>query len=260
MSKDYFQELKSVMAALRTPVTGCPWDLEQTHKTLKPFLLEESAEVLDAIDNDDMQNLKEELGDVLMNLYFHAQLADEAGHFTIEDVAQDITEKMIRRHPHVFAVNDNVNSAEDVKVQWEEIKKQEKAGQTEKSRLDGVPSALPSLARCQKVQKKAAKCGFDWDSIEGPIEKLHEEIDEFKEALNGQNQSEITEEFGDILFSMVNIARHSKINAEEAMREATHKFSKRFKLVEKLAQENNQKLEDMSLEEMDQLWDKAKTL
>lgn len=260
MSKDYLKELKSVMAALRTPGSGCPWDLEQTHQSLKPYLIEESSEVLDAIDNNDMQNLKEELGDVLMNIYFHAQLAEEAGEFTIEDVAQDISEKMIRRHPHVFAVNEGVESSEDVVVQWEEIKKQEKGDKHKSSRLDGVTRSLPSLARAQKIQKKAAKCGFDWPSIEEPLAKLDEEIDEFKEAMRHSGQDHIEEEFGDMLFSMVNIARHKKINSEDAMRQATNKFAKRFQLVEELAEAKGLQLEDMSLEEMDLLWDEAKKL
>ena len=250
MNKDWLKELEEIMAALRAP-NGCPWDKEQTHESLKPFMIEEASEVLDAIDENDLENLKEELGDVLMNIFLHAQIAKENDDFTIQDVAQVVSEKMIRRHPHVFA-DANADTPQAVEAQWATIKAEEK-GNKKKSLFDGVSQSLPTLMRTQKVQKKASKVGFDWPDHNGPLGKVKEELAELEEAID--LNSNIEEEFGDLLFSMVNLSRHLKISAEDSLKKATKKFTKRFHAVEELA---DQELSDLSLEEMDKLWEQVK--
>jgi tetrapyrrole methylase family protein / MazG family protein len=253
-SKDWVQEIVNIMAQLRAP-NGCPWDQEQTHISLKPYLIEESCEVIDAIDDGDMKNLEEELGDVLMNIVFHAQLASEKGLFTFQDVARNISEKMIRRHPHVFG-DSHLTSSADVEKQWQEIKREEKSERT--SALEGIPRSLPPLYRAQKLQKRAAKVGFDWPDFNGPLEKIDEELAELKAEIKAGNQEKIEEEFGDLLFSMVNLSRHLKIDSGNALNLANRKFIDRFTSIEEIAKERNQNFESLSLEQMDTIWNEVK--
>lgn len=252
--KDWVQEIVDIMAKLRAP-DGCPWDQKQDHKTLKPYLIEESCEVLDAIDEEDMEHLKEELGDVLMNLVFHAQLASERGDFTFQDVARTISEKMVNRHPHVFDKTCEL-TAEEVEAQWQKIKAAEKSER--ESILEGIPRSLPSVARSQKLQKRAAKVGFDWPDSTGVIEKVKEEFHELEEALESGKQIDIEEEFGDLMFSMVNLARHLDLNADHALNQSNNKFINRFMQLEQICKSRGLIIDDMSLEELDEVWDEVK--
>ncbi|MGI6711935.1 MAG: nucleoside triphosphate pyrophosphohydrolase [Bacillota bacterium] len=250
-SKFSLDPLVEVMKTLRGD-NGCPWDKEQNHESLKKYIIEEAYEVVDAIDQKDMHKLCEELGDLLLQIVFHAQLAQEKGHFNICDVVCGVTEKMVRRHPHVFG-KDHAETAEQVLVKWDQIKAQEQdASQT----ILDVPKNFPSLYRAQKIQKKAARVGFDWPSIDGAWDKVSEEMSEFKEAIRkGKGQKE---ELGDVFFALVNIARFVDIDAEEALHETINKFMRRFSFMEQKAKDINSKLEEMSLEELDELWNKAK--
>ena len=252
--KDWVQEIVDIMAKLRAP-DGCPWDQKQSHKSLKPYLIEESCEVLDAIDENDMEHLKEELGDVLMNLVFHAQLADERGDFNFQDVAQTISEKMVHRHPHVFDKSCEM-TAEEVEAQWQKIKAEEKSER--ESILEGIPRSLPSVARSQKLQKRAAKVGFDWPDSSGVIAKVKEEFQELEEALESGIEMDIEEEFGDLMFSMVNMARHLKIDADHSLNQANNKFINRFMGVESICKSRNLEMKDMTLEQLDEIWDEVK--
>jgi tetrapyrrole methylase family protein/MazG family protein len=270
-----FDRLVQIMAALRAP-DGCPWDRKQTHDSLKPYLLEETYEVLETIDQHDMAKLREELGDLLLQILFHAQIAAEQGRFTIEDVMGLLADKLIRRHPHVFnkpASGQDRLSPEEVYGKWEQIKRQEReaAGRTQ-SVLDGVPNTLPALLRAYQVQARAARVGFDWpDSREGTaqvLEKVEEECRELQAALSGdpggadgvrsRSQEQITAEFGDVLFSLVNLARKLTVNPEDALRLATGRFVDRFHYIEAEARRTGRSLDSMSLEEMDRLWADAK--
>ena len=272
-----FTKVVELMAALRAQ-TGCPWDRKQTHESLKPYLLEETYEVIETIDQHDTQKLREELGDVLLQVLFHSQIAAEAGSFTIEDVIETLSTKLIRRHPHVFGASNTagqVSNSEQVLAQWEDIKRAEReaAGNTQ-SALDGVPKTLPALLRAYQIQARAARVGFDWPQstagLEQILTKVAEEIGELREALapslaqmeSAPNQpdtnEEIKDELGDLLFSLVNLARFLKANPEDALRRATNRFTDRFHLVETQAEEKGQSLKDMTLAEMDELWDEAK--
>ncbi|MCB1156599.1 MAG: nucleoside triphosphate pyrophosphohydrolase [Leptospiraceae bacterium] len=251
------------MANLRGE-NGCNWDKKQTHESLIPFLLEETYEVVDAIYKKDFLHLKEELGDLLFNIYFQARIAEEEKHFSINDVAKEVSDKLVRRHPHVFETKKNI-SPEEVRKNWEAIKKEEKkAKKTDQALLlDAVPSTFPSLLLAEKLQEKASHVGFDWSDISGPEEKLKEELEElqvelknYKETGTGQNKLE--DEFGDVLFSLVNLARFCKISPEKALLGACKKFRDRFNYIEEQSQQMNQSLEEMSLEEMDKLWNEAK--
>ncbi len=246
--------LEEIAAILRAE-NGCAWDREQTSKSLKPYLIEEAYEVYDAIENENQENLKEELGDLLYQVYAHAQIAREEGRFTIDDVAGGIVEKLIRRHPHVFG-GDSVASADEVIVKWEKIKQQEKSSR--ESVLDGVPKSLPALLKAYRVQQKAARIGFDWEAAGSVIGKLDEEVAEFKEAVASKDQRKIEEETGDILFTLVNLSRFIKVNPEEALQRTVDKFIARFKHVEQAAAKAGRRLEEMSLDEMDGLWNEAK--
>lgn len=237
-----FQDLVNVMTALRTPVTGCPWDLEQDFKSIIQYTLEEAYEVADAIDRDDMNDLREELGDLLLQPIYHAQMASEDGHFDINDVIHDVTEKMITRHPHVFG-DQNAMSAEDVNKIWDERKQAEKA--EAKSALDGVTAALPSLLKSQKIQKKAAKVGFEWPDPSCVLDKLEEEIAEMRAAIANNDKANQTEELGDILFLLANYARMLDINAEEALRLCINKFEARFRGIEAEHDLSGMTLDDM---------------
>jgi len=273
----HFTKVVELMAALRAQ-NGCPWDRKQTHESLKPYLLEEAYEVIETIDQRDEQKLQEELGDVLLQVLFHSQIAAETGSFTVEDVIETLATKLIRRHPHVFDNGDqsrNASTSEQVLSQWEEIKRAEReAAGTKQSALDGVPKILPALLRAYQIQARAARVGFDWPQSEAGLEqilaKVAEEIGELREALASQRtrmesepnrthtNEEIENELGDLLFSLVNLARFLKANPEDGLRRATNRFIDRFHLVEAQAAEKGRSLRNMTLAEMDQLWDEAK--
>jgi tetrapyrrole methylase family protein/MazG family protein len=248
--------LEEIASILRGE-NGCAWDREQTSESLKPYLIEEAYEVYDAIGTKDPEHLKEELGDLLYQVYAHAQIAREERQFSMDDVAQGIVDKLIHRHPHVFG-DDKVESAGEVIERWEKIKKKEKASR--ESILDGVPSHLPALLKAYRVQQKVSRVGFDWDRIANVVKKLDEEIAEFKEAITSEKRrSEMTaEEIGDILFTLVNISRFIGINPEDALIRTVDKFMNRFRFIEREGAARGTPVEDMSLETMDELWEKAK--
>ncbi|MEO7318842.1 MAG: nucleoside triphosphate pyrophosphohydrolase [Chthoniobacteraceae bacterium] len=249
-------QLVAIVAMLRAP-GGCPWDREQTHASLRGGLLEEAYEVVEAIDNSDDENLREELGDLLLQSVFHAQIAVEEGRFNFDDVARSISEKLVRRHPHVFGEDRCVDS-DAVLKRWDEIKRAEKGDSIAKSVLDGIPGSLSALMRAQKLQKKAARVGFDWDAAAPVIAKVREELAEVEAAIVSQNADALEDEIGDVLFSVVNLARKLKIDAEVALHRATNKFVARFHAVEALAGERSLALEKMTLAELDLLWDEVK--
>ena len=273
---DQFTKLRELMAALRAP-NGCPWDRKQTHESLKPYLLEETYEVLETIDRQDHAKLQEELGDVLLQVMFHAQIAAEAGTFTVDDIIETLATKLVRRHPHVFGNEDQgaVTNGEQVLSQWEEIKRRErKSAGNSGSALDGVPKTLPALLRAYQTQARAARVGFDWPKNDAGFEqmlgKVSEEILELREALTATQSQEppseasspaqgaIEHELGDLLFSLVNLARFLKVNPEDALRRSTDRFVDRFHLVERQAAQQGRSLPEMTLAEMDTLWEKAK--
>ncbi|OGW35998.1 MAG: nucleoside triphosphate pyrophosphohydrolase [Nitrospirae bacterium GWC2_56_14] len=244
------------MARLRGPA-GCPWDREQTPESLKPFLIEECYEVIEALDEGSPDKVKEELGDLLFQIIFHARIAEEQGAFTIQDVAGTIVDKMTRRHPHVFG-GEKVSTSGEVLANWEEIKKKEKAHQKRTSILDGVPQGMPALLRAHGIQKRAARVGFDWNELDEALPKLDEEIAEFKESLKTKDATAIEEELGDIFFTLVNISRFLEINPEDALRKTISKFIHRFRYIEENAAEAGRSLKDMTLDEMEKLWQEAK--
>jgi len=244
------EELLNIMQKLRSP-EGCPWDKEQNFNSLLPYLLEESYEYIDAVQSGNAKLMVEELGDVLLQVVFHAQIAKEEGIFTIDDVVKAICEKMLRRHPHVFG-NENLETSKEVLKKWEEIKDSEKK-EMPKSAMDKVPRSMIALSRAQELSRRAAKVGFDWSNSKPVLEKVKEEIGEFEAEKNGSLEAE--EEFGDILFALVNLARHKGINAETALARANTKFEERFRQVEILA---GGKPQNFTLEELDKFWDKAK--
>ncbi|MTI83321.1 MAG: nucleoside triphosphate pyrophosphohydrolase [Firmicutes bacterium] len=246
-----------VMAKLRAQ-DGCPWDREQDHQSLTPYLLEETYEVLDALEQGDMYKFCEELGDLLLQIVFHAQIASENGYFTINDVVTSITEKMIRRHPHVFG-DVTVENSSQVLDNWEKIKQGEKdGGDRAKSVLDNIPRGLPALLRASKVQEKAARVGFDWPDYRGPWDKINEEQDELLAACRTGNRELIQHELGDLLFSVVNFSRFFQVNGEVALNGTVEKFVRRFQYIERAVREKGEKIEECSLEKLDSLWEKAK--
>lgn len=249
-------DLVNVIKALRSE-GGCPWDIEQTHATLKRNLIEEAYEVIEAINKNDMEMLREELGDVLLQIVFHAQIESENGLFDIDDVADENCKKMIQRHPHVFG-EINVESVDDVLTNWDAIKRQTKGQKTTSQAIDSVPREFPALMRADKVQSKAAKAGFDWSEVDGALDRLSEEIEELKSAIASGKADEISDELGDVLFSAVNVSRFVKVDAEEALTASTDKFITRFKIVEKLAEERSIDMKTSDLEVLDALWDEAK--
>lgn len=257
--KKTLDDLIQLMQDLRTPETGCPWDLEQDFKSIAPHTLEEAYEVVDAIDRNDMKDLREELGDFLFQSVYHAQLAKEAGYFDLHDVIHDVTEKMISRHPHVFG-NERAINAEDVNAIWEMRKDKEKTAQpsTQPSALDGVTAALPALLKAQKLQKKAAKIGFEWDNASYVLDKLEEEIVEMRQALALNDHKNQQEELGDILFLLANYGRMLGINTEEALRQCNTKFEHRFRGLEADLKAQGKALPDCSLGEMSDAWDNQK--
>lgn len=249
------QPLIDVVAALRAP-DGCPWDRLQTHSTLRRYLLEEVYEVLEAIDNQDMANLREELGDVLLQIVFHARLAEEQGLFTVQDIIDDITAKMIRRHPHVFAKATSKELA-STQLNWEALKAQE-PGHDKKTLLGGISKGLPALLGAQKLQEKAAKVGFDWDTEPPVWAKFEEEIAEFKEAIAEKDYENAELEGGDVLFSLINLLRWYKIGGENALNRTNNKFRQRFSHVERCVKDSGKSWKDFSLEELDLFWESAK--
>jgi MazG family protein len=251
------QRLRDIMARLRGP-GGCPWDREQTLQTLKPYCIEEAYEVLDAIDSGDPDKHREELGDLLLQVVFHSQLRAEEGAFTFDDVANAISDKLVRRHPHVFGELKVEDSAEVLR-NWDEIKRKEKAGAGESpSVLSGLPKALPALAKAQEVQKRAARVGFDWSKDAQVLDKIEEEVRELREAIASGDTAHIREETGDLLFSVVNLARRLKVHAEEALHGTTGKFIRRFQHVEQRVAESGREMKACTLEELDVFWDEAK--
>jgi tetrapyrrole methylase family protein/MazG family protein len=248
------EELLKIMSALREE-QGCPWDKEQTRESLKPFIVEEAYEVLDAIDEKNPEAIREELGDLLFQVVFQCQIAKERGEFAMSDVIEKIGKKMIARHPHVFG-DAQYKTSEEVLVHWEAQKKRE--GKQRESILDGVPKTLPSLLRAHRLQDRASRVGFDWERVEDVLQKLEEELEEFRSALKEKKEDEIEDELGDIFFVLVNISRFVGINPEDALRKTISKFISRFRHIEMSAAEMGKRLSDMTLAEMDALWDEAK--
>ena len=263
------RRLLEIMAALRTPVTGCPWDIEQTFESIKPYTIEEAYEVADAIERRDMGDLCDELGDLLLQVVFHARMAEEAGEFTFEDVVKAVTAKMIRRHPHVFARSD-ADTPDAVKLQWDAIKRQEKAeraarraerGITEDFKaghLGSVQRSFPALMEALKLQEQAAKVGFDWSDAAPILDKLEEEIGELRSALKEGKQEKVADELGDLIFATVNIGRHVKADPEMALRGTNTKFRRRFRHIEEQLAAHGETLDGASLERMEELWQDAK--
>jgi MazG family protein len=243
--------LKQIVQRLRAP-DGCPWDREQTHESLKPHVIEECYELIDAIDDKDDQGMLEELGDLLLQVVLHAQMASEEGRFDFDSVADVISDKLIHRHPHVFG-DAKLATSDAVLKQWDAIKRREKTERA--SALDGVPRGLPALAKAQKTQSKAARVGFDWPNAEGSLQKVKEEIEELERVETGEK---LAEELGDLLFSVVNFTRKSKLDAEDLLQAATRKFSERFRKMEALAESQGLNFSSLTLSEMDALWEEVK--
>jgi len=250
--------LVNIMAKLRSE-EGCPWDIEQTHESLRPYLIEECYEVLEALDTGDLELLEEELGDLLLQIVFHSQIAKENGYFDINSVITQICEKLINRHPHVFG-DVKVDSSKKVLENWEQIKREEKDEKSYTESLTRIPKQLPALMKSYKIQAKAAKIGFDWDRIEDAIDKVNEELKEFLDVYKTENIEDVREEIGDLLFAVVNVARFLDINPEIALNGTVNKFIKRFHYIESKARSENRDLKDMSLEEMDKYWNDAKKI
>ena len=269
-SKD-ISRLIEIMAALRNPETGCPWDVEQDFESIKPYTLEEAYEVADAIERKDMDDLCDELGDLLLQVVFHARMAEEAGEFSFGDVVEAITRKMIRRHPHVFARSD-ADTPDAVKKQWDEIKQAEKRERTERRArrgmtedfkagfLGSVQRSFPALTEALKLQERAAKVGFDWSAPEPILDKIEEEVDELRVALRDGDKSKVSDELGDLIFAVVNIGRHVKADPEQALRGTNTKFRRRFNHIETVLDAEGESLEAASLERMEEIWQAAKAI
>jgi tetrapyrrole methylase family protein/MazG family protein len=257
LSEHPFERLVEIMRTLLGP-DGCPWDREQTPATLKPYLIEEIYEVCESIDQGDAAALREELGDVLMHIIFLSLLAEQSGDFRLPQVIDGIADKMVKRHPHVFGAG-HLDTADQVVDQWERIKAEQRQSENpEASRLDGVPRALPALLRSHRLQEKAAKVGFDWGDVKDVWAKVREEIDELEEALTGGDPERAEDEFGDLLFVLVNLGRWKRLNAESALQRTNAKFERRFRHIEARARETGRVLDSMTLAEMDALWEEAK--
>ncbi len=252
------ERLIEIMARLRDPDTGCPWDIEQDFATIAPYTIEEAYEVADAIERADWPELEGELGDLLLQTVYHTRMGQEAGHFTFASVANGASDKMIARHPHVFGDETRDKSAEQQTADWERIKASERAGKAQGGALDGVAIGLPALMRATKLQKRAARVGFDWPSTDQVLDKIVEEAGEVVEARERLSQDALSEEIGDLLFVMANLARHLKVDPEEALRAANHKFTRRFERIEALLAERGKTPAQSDLAEMDALWDQAK--
>lgn len=252
------EDLLQIMELLRGP-GGCPWDAEQTHKSIRKDFIEETYEVIEAINKDDKELLKEELGDVLLQVVFHTQIEKESDCFDFSDVCDGLCKKLIERHPHVFG-DISVSSTDEVLSNWDTIKRKSKGQKTQGSSMLKVPKELPALMRAQKIQSKAKKAGFDWDNIDGAFEALHSEIDELKSAMKNGNADEVKGEMGDLLFSCVNVSRFLDVDSEEALTISNEKFISRYVLVEKLAEERNVNMKETPIEELDKLWKEAKII
>jgi len=269
-SKD-ISRLIEIMAALRNPETGCPWDIVQTFETIKPYTIEEAYEVSDAIERNDMDDLCDELGDLLLQVVFHAQMAEEAGEFSFGDVVEAITRKMIRRHPHVFARSD-ADTPDAVKKQWDDIKHAEKRERAERRAKRGVSEdfkagflgsvqrSFPALTEALKLQERAAKVGFDWSAPEPILDKIEEEIGELRVALAEGDQAKVSDELGDLIFAVVNIGRHVKADPEDSLRGTNTKFRRRFNYIEAFLDAEGETLEAASLERMEEIWQAAKAI
>ena len=269
-SKD-ISRLIEIMEALRQPETGCPWDVVQTFETIKPYTIEEAYEVADAIERKDMDDLCEELGDLLLQVVFHARIAEERGEFAFGDVVEAVTSKMIRRHPHVFAVS-AANTPDSVKLQWDQIKAEEKRERAERRArrgitedfkagfLGGVQRSQPALTEALKLQEQAARVGFDWSDPAPILDKIEEEIAELREALAEGKPEKVSDELGDLIFALVNIGRHVKVDPEDALRGTNTKFRRRFNHIETSLTENGETLQEASLERMEDLWQAAKRI
>ncbi len=267
-SGEWFEKLAAVQARLRAP-GGCPWDREQTHASLRTYLIEEAYEVLEALEDGDDAKFAEEMGDLLLQIVFHSQIAKEEGRFTVSDVIREIHDKMLRRHPHVFGETRAKDSAEVLK-NWEQIKKEERAaagknkpdsskhGEKPGSLLDGVSRALPAALEGFQLTRRAARIGFDWENVEGVFDKMNEEAGELRKALSAKDSKRTEEEMGDLLFAVVNLARFLRIDPEIALKKANAKFSTRFRRMEELAVETGKPLADVPREQMEQFWDAAK--
>ena len=248
-----FEELVEIVEKLRAP-DGCPWDREQTNQSLLPYFIEEVYELIESVDEENWDTVKEELGDLLLHMVFQASIGEDEGKFKLADSLTNVNEKLVRRHPHVFG-NAKADAAFHAKQNWEAQKHKEKG---RKSRLDGVPKNLPALVRAQRLQQKASYAGFDWDEVEQVWDKVHEEIQELKDAQSNESKDHIAEEIGDVLFAVVNLARYLDIPAEDALRKTNQKFTSRFSKVEEGIKAQGKELEDASLEEMDAIWEMAK--
>lgn len=260
--QNHIEELLAIMQALRDPATGCPWDQKQTFASIAPYTIEEAYEVADAITRSDMEELRDELGDLLLQVVYHAQMANEQDAFNFTDVVQSICSKMIRRHPHVFAINEYQGKL-DLAKEWERIKKQERVakGQTaeDDSALAHVSAGMPPLLRALKLQKKASRCNFDWPTAEPVLEKIKEELHELEQVIQArESDSRVEEELGDLLFSIINISRHLHVDAELALQKANSKFEQRFRLMEQLAHAQNKSLAEFSEQGLEELWQQAK--
>ncbi len=260
-------DLLYLMSRLRDPDTGCPWDIKQTYKTITPSTLEEACEVIDTIEREDYAHLCEELGDLLFQVVFYSQLGREEQRFSFDDVIQSITSKLLRRHPHVFpegtlasrrSANTVIDEA-DINASWERIKQSERNNKGSEGVLDDLPTALPSLIRSAKLQKRAAKVGFDWPNVEQVIEKLEEEVAELKQAIYENDTQAMEEELGDVLFSCVNVGRHLKLESEKALRQANRKFESRFRYIELALSRSGKSFESSSLDVLESLWQEAKS-
>ncbi|NVJ61324.1 MAG: nucleoside triphosphate pyrophosphohydrolase [Gammaproteobacteria bacterium] len=264
MSKGSIERLLSIMSQLRDPDSGCPWDLKQTYKTIVPYTIEETYEVADAIEREDYHDLKSELGDLLFQVVFYAQLAKEDSRFEFDDIVNAIADKLERRHPHVFGEKE-FTSEQELHQAWEKEKHRERQEKSQSaSILDDVPATLPALARAQKIQKRAAKLGFDWPDDSGVWDKLYEEVEELRDAVAEQQSAkgsneQVEDELGDVLFSIINLSRHLGVDSETALRRATKKFDSRFRVVETLVKNKNQDFANLSIEELELLWQRAKS-
>ena len=255
------EQLLEIMSRLRDPDTGCPWDLRQTYSSIVPYTLEEAYEVADAIQRGDMQELRDELGDLLFQVVFYSQIAREEGHFDFNQVAQAISEKMLRRHPHVFS-DAEFDSDEELHRAWEQAKAVERSkrgDQVNTSELDDIARALPALIRAEKLQKRAARVGFDWSDVNGALDKLHEELDEVQAEMGHQDKTRLEDELGDLLFTVVNVVRLSGMNAEQTLSRANEKFERRFRTMEKDLHDKGKKdLHELSMQEWDEAWETVK--
>ncbi len=260
---DQLNRLLHIMQKLRDPENGCPWDIKQTFSTIAPYTIEESYELADAIAKQDFNEIKDEIGDVLFQVVFYAQLGKEQSLFDFESIAEHLSDKLIRRHPHVFA-NEKINNESDLQKRWNEIKNEEKLlnPKAHNSILDKIPSGLPPLIKAHELQKLCAKIGFDWPDPQPVFDKIFEEIDEVKDAVsnkhNAQDNEHVAEEVGDLLFAVVNLARHLNVNADQALRQANTKFEKRFKHIEQEVKQRELNLSELSLEQLEEYWQRAK--